>query len=815
MVILEIVILLVFALGLAFIRAKTWFWSLLMLVVIAGMSVLPDLHWGLMIPVWAIYAIVAIFANVGFLRKRLVTAVLVNAARKVLPPISQTEKEALDAGTVWWEGELFQGKPNWKTLHSYPKPTLTAEEEAFVENQTHKLCDMIDDWQIIHDRDLSLETWDYLKKEKFFGMLIPKENGGLGFSPLAQSTVVSKIATKSVSAAVTVMVPNSLGPAELILHYGTDQQKEQYLADLAIGKEIPCFALTAQEAGSDAGAMLDRGIVCKGEYQGKEVLGMRLTWDKRYITLCPVATVLGLAFKLFDPDHLLGDKEALGITCALIPTNHPGVETGKRHLPMYMAFMNGPTRGKDVFVPIDWIIGGPKMAGKGWRMLMECLAVGRAISLPALSTAAGKRVYRLTGAYSKIRKQFRVSIGKFEGVAAVLAEIAGNTYRLEACRVMTAGALSLGAKPAVASAIAKYHMTEMARTVVDHSMDIHSGRGIQAGPSNYIINGYLAMPIAITVEGANILTRSLMIFGQGSIRCHPYVYKEMMALMDEDHKRGLKAFDKLLVKHIGYGISNVVRSLLLGLSNAEFLTMPVKGNLKKYYQQLTRMSSALALVSDIALGVLGGELKRRESLSARLGDVLSHLYLSSAVLKYYHDHGEHKDDLLHVKWCVRDSLYEIQEALYGVFENFPNRLLGRMMRFLVFPYGRSYKKPSDRLSNMLADDMMKPCDFRNRLTQYCFVGTDTTTPSGRIEQAFLKMVEVEHLLKKMDQAGKDKIVSRDDIMDVRLAKAKKAGIISDAEEKELLEFEKLYDIALSVDEFTKEELAWHNNKRKQ
>ncbi|PIQ43148.1 MAG: acyl-CoA dehydrogenase [Gammaproteobacteria bacterium CG11_big_fil_rev_8_21_14_0_20_46_22] len=811
MFLIELVLLFGLFFGLAYVRASRLVWTPVFFVLLFLMSWIPEFHGFILLAAWLIFIVVGVFANANLCRRHFITRFLINAARRVLPPISQTEREALEAGTVWWEGDLFSGKPNWKKLHAMPKPGLSQEEQAFIDKQTQRLCEMIDDWQVIHDRDMNKETWDFIKREKFFGMLIPKQYGGLGFSALAQSTVVSKIAAKSISAAVSVMVPNSLGPAELLLHYGTDEQKNYYLPRLATAEEIPCFALTSEEAGSDAGAMLDRGVVCKGMHEGKEMLGIRLNWSKRYITLCPIATVLGLAFKLFDPEHLLGDKEALGITCALIPTKHPGVETGKRHLPMYLAFMNGPTRGKDVFIPLDWIIGGPDMAGKGWRMLMECLSVGRAISLPALSTAGGKRSFRMTGAYARLRQQFRVPIGKFEGVAEAMADIAGKTYLLEATRLMTAGALGLDAKPAIASAIAKYHMTEMCRDVINHAMDIHSGKGIQTGPSNYLANGYISLPIAITVEGANILTRNLMIFGQGSVRCHPYLYHELEALMDEDKARGLKQFDKYLIKHIGYAVSNLSRSLLMGLSEAAWVRVPTQGALAKYYRQLTRMSSALALVSDMAFLILGGELKRKESLSARLGDVLSHLYMATAAIKFYRDSGQPKEDLPALTWCLKRALYEIQEAFYGVFENFPKAGVGGFLRLMVFPYGRAYKQPSFDLSHKLAQIMMDKGGFRDRLTQHCYVGHDSTTPSGKIEVAFEALIKVEPLLKRLNQALKDKVFGRDDTFDERVVKAKAAGLINEPEAKQLLDYDALLFDAMRVDEFNHEELSWQHN----
>ena len=516
---------------------------------------------------WALLSVVAVLYFADGLRKDKITRPIFKMFKSVLPPMSQTEKEALEAGDVWWDAELFKGNPNWNELLNYKKPELTAEEQSFVDNQVETVCNMVSDWDInFKDKDLPKEAWDYLKNEGFWGLIIPKAYGGKEFSAFAHSTIVCKLSTRSSVLGITTMVPNSLGPAELLLHYGTEEQKNYYLPRLAKGTDIPCFALTGPKAGSDAGAIPDNGIVCKGEFEGKEVIGIRVTWDKRYITLAPVATVLGLAFKMYDPDGLIGDKEDIGITVALIPTSHKGVEIGDRHHPMGQAFMNGPTRGKDVFIPMDWIVGGQDYAGKGWRMLVECLSAGRGISLPSSSAATAKIAYRATGAYSVLREQFKTQIGKFEGVEEALARIAGETYQMEAARIMTAGAVDLGVKPSVVTAIAKYHMTESARSILNDAMDIHGGRGVIMGERNYISTGYMSMPISITVEGANILTRNLMIFGQGAVRCHPFVFREMQAANNESEQQGVDEFDSLFFRHIGYGLSNFIRTLTLGLT---------------------------------------------------------------------------------------------------------------------------------------------------------------------------------------------------------------------------------------------------------
>lgn len=778
---IQLILLVGVAVGLAYYRPAITIWLSAMTFVFVILSVFGTLSWWFLLPLWVIFlGIGAIFAFPSLQRTYLTLPVL-KFFRRVLPPISRTEREALDAGDVWWEKDLFCGQPDWKKFLQFSKPELTAEEQAFLDNQVETLCSMINDWEIIqHEHNLPPKVWAYLKKEHFFGMVIPKEYGGLGFSALAHSSVIIKIATRSCSAAVNTMVPNSLGPGELLLHYGTEQQKQHYLPRLASGKDIPCFALTGQEAGSDAGSMTDTGVVCKGMWQGKEIIGLRLNWDKRYITLAPIATVLGLAFKMSDPDKLLGDTVHIGITLCLIPADHPGVEIGTRHSPMGMVFINGPIRGKDVFIPLDWIIGGPEMAGQGWHMLMECLSIGRSISLPALSTATGQFAYRATGAYARLRRQFKLPIGHFEGVEEAMARIGGHTYMLNATRAMTAHAVDQGIKPAIASAIAKYHMTEMLRKVINDAMDIHGGRGIQMGPRNYLAYGYQAAPVAITVEGANILTRCLIIFGQGAMRCHPYLRQEMLAAEDTDTERGTTAFGELLSSHIAYAVSNFSRSFVLGLTGATFIDAPVTGPTADYYQQLTRMSTALALVSDIAMLTLGGDLKRKERLSARLGDVLSALYLASAVLKYYEEQKAPADDLPYVHWTIQTLLHQMQIAFDEFFVNFPQRWLGRILRFVVFPYGTSYKAPADQLGHQIARSMMQSSELRDRMTDLCYVGTGKDDPIWRVEHAFQLVLATDAIRKKQ----------------------KEGGVLTADEEKLLQECEVARWDAIQVDEFS-------------
>ncbi|WP_404343127.1 acyl-CoA dehydrogenase [Pseudoalteromonas mariniglutinosa] len=749
-------------------------------------------------------AVIVIFA-VKDIRINLITRPTFKMFKKVLPPLSQTEREAMEAGDVWWDGELFSGNPDWQQLHSYPKPELSDKERQFMEQQVETLLTMLDDYQIVQkDKDLPEQVWNYLKKEGFFALIIPAEFGGREFSAIANSTIVAKIATKSLTAAVTVMVPNSLGPGELLLHYGTKEQQQRWLPSLAKGDDVPCFALTGPEAGSDAGSIPDSGVVCKGLHNDEEVLGLRLNWSKRYITLAPVATVLGLAFKMYDPDGLLGNKKELGITCALIPTDHPGVQTGERHYPLNMAFMNGTTYGEDVFIPLDWIIGGEAGAGRGWRMLVECLSAGRGISLPALSSATGHLAARMTSAYAVVRQQFGVSIGQFEGVQEALARIGGLTYCLESARLMTAGAIDLKLSPSVVTAIAKYHMTEMGRTVMNDAMDIHSGKGIQVGPNNYLAHGYMGIPVSITVEGANILTRNLMIFGQGATRCHPFVLKEMAVAAMEDNDLALKEFDTLLMQHILFASCNASMALLHGLTRSAFASAPVSGITSNYYKQLGRMSRSLAFCTDVAMLVLGGELKRKEMISARLGDVLSHLYLASSVLKRYEDEGRQQADLPFVQYAVENSLFTIGQAFDGFFKNFSNPVVNFLLKRIVFPVGNHYHRPSDEIAQSICEHMSKPGVFRDRLTHLCYI--DDKVGTGVMEKAFLAMVSTESDFKQLKKWQKEGTIASNVDIEHAINIALEKKLINETIGKAMHDANILRKQAIAVDNFAVGEL---------
>ena len=735
-------------------------------------------------------------------RARALSKPILSWYRKVLPPISPTERDAIAAGTVWWDADLFSGKPDWKKLRDFPKPALSAEEQLFLDGPVEKLCAMLDDWQIRRAGDLPEHIWSFIRDNGFMGMIIPKERGGLGFSALMHSCVVMKVASRSPAAAVTVMVPNSLGPAELLMRYGTDAQRDYYLPRLARGQEIPCFALTAPEAGSDAASIPDRGVVCYGEHKGQRVLGLRVTWNKRYITLAPVATILGLAFRLFDPDHLIGDKEDIGITLALIPTSTPGVQIGRRHYPADQSFQNGPTQGKDVFIPFDCIIGGQARVGQGWRMLMDCLAAGRAISLPALGTGAAMFCARLSGAYARVRRQFGLPIGRFEGIEEPLARIAGYAYGLDAARKITAASLDHGEQPSVLSAILKYHATERMRIALNDALDIHGGRAICDGPRNYLFGTYMSVPVAITVEGANILTRSLMIFGQGAIRCHPHLLKEMEAANLSDPNESLRGFDKALWAHVGSAVSNVTRAFLHNLTFGAFARTPDVPGLTSMYRGLHVAAVTFAAVADLAMGTLGGAMKRRESLSARLGDILSELYLVSCALKRYEDDGLRQEDLPLVEWNFRNALYTIQTRLDEVLSNLPNRPVAWLLRLVSFPLGRWRRPPSDRLTHACAKLILSATETRERLTDGIYINRNPADATGRMEAAFMAAIERDAIEEKIRAAGQ---TGRKALAD--LPRLVRENIITQTEADALLRANTIVREAIDVDDFAPSELT--------
>jgi acyl-CoA dehydrogenase len=747
-------------------------------------------------------AAIAVVLGVPAVRRPLLSDRILAAFRKVMPPMSQTEADAINAGTVWWDGDLFSGKPDWAKLLATPKPTLSAEEQSFLDNETEQLCAMVNDWETYAIGDLPPHVWQFVKDKGFLGMIIPKQYGGKEFSAYAHGQVVTKLAGRCSVAAIHVMVPNSLGPAELLLHYGTDEQKNHYLPRLARGIDIPAFALTNPNAGSDAASIPDTGIVCRGMWNGKETLGMRVTWDKRYITLGPICTVLGLAFRLYDPEHLLGDREDLGITCALVPTDTPGVNIGRRHNPLNAVFQNGPNSGEGVFMPLDWIIGGPAMAGQGWRMLMECLAAGRSISLPSSSTGLSKLAVRGTGAYARVRNQFKTAIGRFEGIEEPLTRMGGNLYMMDAARVMTAGALDLGEKPSVISGIVKHHLTERGRTIVNDAMDIQGGKGICLGPNNFMGRAYQQIPIAITVEGANILTRSLIIFGQGAIRCHPYVLKEMQATREADRGKASRDFDRAFWGHIRFTIANAARSFLMGITGSHWVSVPTGAapENRRYYQQLTRFSSAFAFIADVSMLVMGGALKRKEKLSARLGDILSLMYLASATLKRYEDEGRQQADKPLLDWAIWDAMFRAQNAFEGVLSNYPSRAVAMLLRAVIFPLGRPYVVPSDRLGHEVAKLLIEPSATRDRLTAGMYVSKSEADVLGALEAALEATVKAEAVEAKIRAAQKArKLAGR--TPDALVAAAVAGGVIT-AEERDLIaRATALRDQVVRVDDF--------------
>ncbi len=767
----------------------------------------PGIIWGtLLLLAFGLLALL----NFDEFREEQISSRALAMYRKMLPSMSDTEKAALEAGTVWWDGELFSGKPDWDKFQAIPKPTLSEEEQAFLDGPTEELCRMLNDWEITHELgDLPPNVWDFIKQNGFFAMIIPKRYGGLEFSALAHSAVLKKLSTRSSTAASTIAVPNSLGPGELLLEYGTEDQKDYYLPRLAKGEEIPCFALTGPRAGSDATSLTDSGVVCKGEFEGKEVLGVRLNWNKRYITLAPVATVLGLAFKLDDPEGLLegdGKSKDYGITCALIPTHLPGIDIGRRHFPINIPFQNGPTQGKDVFVPVDYIIGGPKMAGHGWRMLVENLSIGRSISLPTNATGGSLTAAVTTGAYARIRQQFNMPIGRFEGIIERIARIAGLSYIMDGARKMTAGAIDLGEVPSVPSAIVKYHLTEMGRVCANDAMDVHGGKGIMLGPKNYLARGYQSVPVAITVEGANILTRSMIIFGQGAMRCHPYVLKEIEAANNPDPMQALDDFDRALFGHIGHVIQNAARSFVLAITFARFDKVPVYGPTRRYYQHIDRFCAAFALVADAAMLTLGGALKKKESISARLGDMLSYMYLASATLKHWENQGRPEQDLPLVEWGCRHLLYRAQEQLHGLMRNFPNRWVAAALRVFVFPRGRTYFAPSDRLEGRVAKLLTNVTETRARLSEGLYTTVEPTNPIGLLEEVLPMAIAVEPLERKLRQATRDGKIE-EARFDLKVSAAVEAGVLTADEAEQLLAVDKKVMELVDVDDFEPHELG--------
>ncbi|MBW8823102.1 MAG: acyl-CoA dehydrogenase [Xanthomonadales bacterium] len=785
-------------------------WSLALWSALAAAFLLVAWFFGgnstLVVVLAVLSAIVAVPLLVPGIRKSLVTTPLLKFYTRILPPLSDTERTALEAGTVGFEGQLFSGMPDWSQLLKLPKPELTAEEQAYLDGPCEELCRMVDNWEIDHVRaDLPPQMWDYVKHNKFFGLNIPKEYGGLGFSALMNHKVIQKLASISTVVSSTVGVPNSLGPAELLMHYGTDEQKAHYLPRLADGREVPCFALTGPFAGSDATSIPDYGIVCSGEWNGAKVLGVRLTLNKRYITLAPVATLIGVAFRMYDPEGLLGDKKDIGISLALVPRDSEGLEIGRRHFPLNSPFQNGPIRGKDVFVPLSQLIGGEDYAGQGWRMLMECLSIGRSITLPSTASGGAKMGAVVTGSYARIRKQFGLSIGRFEGVEEALARMGGHAYAISALSQATAAAVARGENPAVPSTISKYHCTTLGREVAKDVMDVIGGKGIILGPRNFAGRAWQASPVAITVEGANIMTRSLMIFGQGAILCHPWVMKEMKATQIADAGERINAFDGALFGHIGAAISNAVRSLWYGLTWAQFGKAPGDDYTRRYYRKMNRYSATLAVMADVSMLMLGGKLKFKESLSGRLGDVLSELYIASSMLKRYEDEGRPASDQPLLAWAFHDAVNKIETALSGALRNFPVRPVAWLLWPIIFPWGRRAQAPSDRLGHKVASLLMTPCDARDRLAEGVFTTPGANNPAGRIISYLPKFVMAEPVERKFMKALKNSDIEALEFED-QLVEGVREGWITAEEADQLRDLRTMTLDTITVDDFDPEEL---------
>ena len=747
--------------------------------------------------------------NLDGVRQRIVGPVF-GLVKKSLPPVSETEAAALEAGTVGWDAELFSGTPDWAKLKDVPGIELSGEERAFLDGPAAELCRKLDDWEIRHTgHDVPDHVWRFAAEKGFLGMLISKEHGGLGFSAQAQSLIIGKISSRSPDAVTIVMVPNSLGPGELIEKYGTVEQKDHYLPRLAKGEEIPCFGLTGPTSGSDAANMRDVGVVTKGTWQGQETLGIRLNWEKRYITLGPKATLLGLAFHLTDPEKLLGQNDNIGITLALIPAGHPGVRIGRRHLPSGAGFPNGPNWGEDVFIPMDFVIGGAGMAGKGWRMLMECLSAGRSISLPSSAAAGAKTMLRVTTAYARIRRQFGIPVGKMEGVEEALARLVENAYALEAARAATAAMVSRGEKPSVIGGLLKYQSTERLRDSVNAAMDIHGGRGICDGPSNYLQAAYQMVPVGITVEGANILTRSLITFAQGALRAHPYLFKEIQAAQNKDEARGAADFEHLLLDHTAFTVSNLFGALFHNLTFGLFGTAPAgAGKLAPWYRQLWRASRSFAFVADLTVALLGGGLKTRQRITGRMADALSELYILSTVLKRWEDDGRIPADLPFVELSARNGLYRFQVALKGAIDNFPIMPARWLMRLAAFPLGARWRPASDRLAHKAVSLVMEPGEARDRLTREIFVSTDPNDATGLLEHTLPKVVAAEEAQKKLERAVRKGEVHRFHARDF-IGEARDKGILTEAEAVQLREAEDLTARVIAVDHFDPEEVKPH------
>jgi acyl-CoA dehydrogenase len=787
------------AVVLGYVGAPFFIWTIAIAVGLVGFGAPPYLL--------AIGALLLVVFNVPAIRRVLISGLVMKVLKGIMPTISDTERVALEAGSVGAEGELFSGSPNFKKLMAEPYPSMTPEEKAFLDGPVERLCEVIDDWEVWEERDISPAAWEIIKKERFLGMIIPKEYGGLGFSALAHSEVIKKISSRSIPACISVMVPNSLGPAELLIHYGTDEQKKRMLPRLATGEEIPCFALTEPTAGSDAGSITSEGTLFKGD-DGK--FYMKLNWNKRWITLASISTILGLAFRLRDPQNLLGKGEDLGITCALIPTKTPGVVVGQRHDPLGTPFYNCPTQGKDVVVSVDTIVGGIEGAGRGWLMLMECLAAGRGVSLPAQSAGGTALITRVISAHASIRKQFGMPIGMMEGVEEPIARIAGFNYLLEAMRKYTLGALDKGIKPAVTTAMAKYNSTEIGRKVINDGMDVIGGAGISLGPKNLLGHLYIATPIGITVEGANIMTRTLIIFGQGAMRAHPYAYREVDAIGRGD----LVAFDAAFWGHIGHVTKNLFRAIVLSWTRGLLAFSPVGGSTARYYRKLSWASATFAIMADIAMGSLGGTLKARQMITGRFADILSWMYICTSVLRRFEAEGRRKEDLPFVHYSMNHGLYEIQKSFDGIFANLQVPGLSWLFKYVVRVWSNVNAfagEADDRHVHKIASLILADSDLRIRHTEGIFVPKNTVEQLGKLEETFKVVKRAEATEKKMRKAVRDRQIPKAKgraLTESALAK----GLITKEEYQDVLRADELRTEAIQVDSFSQEDYVGHKSK---
>ncbi len=771
-------------------------WEISSLLYLITTTFVTNLYWPVALVLWAGVAVIMAIAHLAHWRAAIAQQIYQRAVH-ILPKLSKTEEQALNAGDTWFEQAIFRGQLDWDKLAEV-SAELSPEEQAFLDNETAELCQLLDDWQIAQDQDLPEEVWTFLKEKGFFGLIIPKQYGGKAFSARAHSDIVMKIGSRSGAAAVTVMVPNSLGPGELLNFYGTDAQKAHFLPRLAQGLDIPCFALTEPEAGSDATSIQTQAIVTEKMLNGKKTLGLVINYlNKRWITLAPIATLIGLAVNLKDPDNLLAGVGEEGITCILISRDTENLKIGNRHLPANQGFMNGSIRGHDIFVPMDAIIGGQSKAGHGWPMLVECLSVGRAISLPALGTCAAAVSYMMSGAFARLRRQFHVEIAQFEGIQEPLARIAGLTYLIDATRQLTLASLKNHKKPSVASAITKYHNTELAREIINHAMDIHAGRAVVNGPRNYLAQYYTSAPITITVEGANIMSRNLLIFGQGSMACHPFIRQEFYAIQHQDKAK----FNQLLWQHVDYFLHNFAKTVCSAWTAGLFITVP-RSKLSKYYKQLARLSYAFAWVADLALIYLGGALKRQERLSARLADAMSYLYLAMAALRLAKVHHESKAMELHAEWAVTYCFYQAQQALVAFCQNFPSRVLGGLIRLVIFPFGSRFKPPCDKLDTNIAKLMVANNAYREELKKALHWTNDANQPLDRMEMALQALIQHDDLMAKIPKYKHHSFRQ----LKTKLSEEVHANRLTQTEMTQLLALEELRWQAIQVDEFTSESI---------